>query len=81
MTPDHWRCALPPIARAITGAAWNGPRFFGLRAGVNRPDEIEGKTAAHPHAEYGSFHDPVGPKPAITLSRKNWHSAAKRAVL
>jgi hypothetical protein len=27
------------------------------------------------------IHDPVGPKRAITLSRKNWHSAAKRAVV
>jgi Protein of unknown function (DUF2924) len=25
----HWR-SLTAIAKAITGTAWNGPRFFGL---------------------------------------------------
>src|SRR6516225_10504695 len=29
----------------------------------------------------GSFHAPICPKPAITLSRKDWHSAAIGAVL
>jgi hypothetical protein len=43
--------------------------------------EITNKTAAHPPADYGSFHDPVGSKSAITLSRKDWHSTAKRALL
>ena len=28
--------SLSTIARAITGTIWNGPRFFGLRASVNR---------------------------------------------
>jgi hypothetical protein len=28
--------SLSTIARAITGTAWNGPRFFGLRGGSNR---------------------------------------------
>jgi Protein of unknown function (DUF2924) len=27
--------SLSTIARAITGTAWNGPRFFGLRARRN----------------------------------------------
>jgi hypothetical protein len=30
---------------------------------------------------WGSFHGPCRPKAAITLSRKDWHSAANRAVL
>src|SRR5215475_9803171 len=34
-----------------------------------------------PAAKMGSSHYPVCPKPAITLSRKDWHSAANRAVL
>ena len=34
--------SLSTIARAITGTAWSGPRFFGLRACVNRLAEIEG---------------------------------------
>ena len=45
-----WREATYPslstIARAITGTAWNGPRFFGLRPAANRLEEIEGEQAA-----------------------------------
>ena len=33
--------SLSTIARAITGTPWNGPRFFGLRPSVHRPDKIE----------------------------------------
>jgi hypothetical protein len=36
-----WRdvtyASLSPIARAITGTAWSGPRFFGVRAVESRP--------------------------------------------
>jgi Protein of unknown function (DUF2924) len=45
VVPDGyvWReapyASLSTIARAITGTAWNGPRFFGLRSSVK---EIEG---------------------------------------
>jgi len=45
-----WReatyASLSTIARAITGTAWNGPRFFGLRTGVNRRENIDGETHA-----------------------------------
>ncbi len=38
-----WRdvtyASLSTIARAITGTAWSGPRFFGLRARGNRPED------------------------------------------
>lgn len=44
-----WReatyASLSTIARAITGTAWSGPRFFGLRAGVNRLEGIDGERA------------------------------------
>ena len=34
----HWEgktyASLPTIAKGITGTAWNGPRFFGLRGTV-----------------------------------------------
>ena len=44
-----WReasyASLSTIARAITGTAWSGPRFFGLRAGANRLETIEGEGA------------------------------------
>jgi hypothetical protein len=39
-----WRevtyASLSTIARAITGTAWNGPRFFGLRSSVNHLKDI-----------------------------------------
>ena len=42
--------SLSTIARAITGTAWNGPRFFGLRASGNRLGESEGNHAGiHAH--------------------------------
>jgi hypothetical protein len=49
-----WREATYPslstIARAITGTAWNGPRFFGLRAAIDRLEELEGEHAGtHVH--------------------------------
>ncbi len=38
-----WReatyASLSTIARAITGTAWSGPRFFGMRGPGNPPDE------------------------------------------
>ena len=44
-----WReatyASLSIIARAITGTAWSGPRFFGLRGSVNRRGGIEGERA------------------------------------
>jgi hypothetical protein len=44
-----WREATYPslsiIARAITGTAWNGPRFFGLRASCNDLGESAGEQA------------------------------------
>jgi Protein of unknown function (DUF2924) len=40
-----WReatyASLSTTARAITGTAWSGPRFFGLRGGLNRLDSRE----------------------------------------
>ena len=42
---DATYASLSAIACNITGTAWNGPRFFGLRAGGNRPEIIEGEPA------------------------------------
>jgi DUF2924 family protein len=39
---DATYASLSAIAFNITGTAWNGPRFFGRRAGGNRPEVIEG---------------------------------------
>lgn len=30
---EELHCSLSQVARKITGSRWNGPRFFGLRAG------------------------------------------------
>lgn len=54
VVPDGyvWRDAtyasLSAIACNITGTAWNGPRFFGLRAGGDRPEIIESGRAGPP---------------------------------
>ena len=42
-----WReatyASLSTIARAITGTSWNGQRFFGLRGGAKRAEDIKGE--------------------------------------
>ena len=38
--------SLSAIARIITGANWNGPRFFGLREGTGRKGEKHQNEAA-----------------------------------
>ena len=47
-----WReatfASLSPIARAITGTAWNGPRFFGLR--IDKESTISPEKADAPPA-------------------------------
>jgi hypothetical protein len=54
-----WRDAryasLSMIARAITGTAWNGPRFFGLRVPAGRANEKErsGRVAGAIHVDQG----------------------------
>jgi Protein of unknown function (DUF2924) len=44
-----WReatyASLSMVARAITGTFWSGPRFFGLRAGGNRQEDMEAGSA------------------------------------
>jgi hypothetical protein len=58
--------SLSVIARAITGTAWNGPRFFGLRA-VREPEGGDGteKPAIMPGDASGgeSSSRPTGPPP------------------
>ena len=34
--------SLSNVARAITGTAWNGPRFFGLRPALNPAGGLRG---------------------------------------
>jgi hypothetical protein len=46
-----WRettyASLSTIARAITGTAWSGPRFSGLRANVNSLKDMEREPAGN----------------------------------
>jgi hypothetical protein len=62
-----WRettyASLSTIARDITGTAWSGPRFFGLRAGGNRLKDIE--------------RDPAGSQ-ARTPDADRWHRQGGR---
>jgi hypothetical protein len=54
VTPDGfiWRettySSLSTIARAITGTAWNGPRFFGLRVGGDKVRNGEPEGSGRP---------------------------------
>jgi hypothetical protein len=56
VVPDGyvWREATYPslstVARAITGTAWNGPRFFGLRTPANHRQDV-GPEQVDGHAE------------------------------
>ncbi len=47
-----WRettyASLSTIARAITGTAWNGPRFFGLRTRRDQSERPTERPAADP---------------------------------
>jgi DUF2924 family protein len=47
--------SLSMIARAITGTAWNGPRFFGLRVAAGRANEKDGsgRVAGAIHVDRG----------------------------
>jgi len=46
---DATYASLTAIARDITGTAWNGPRFFGMRGGVVRLENTDGEPAeSHP---------------------------------
>lgn len=56
VVPDgfHWQdstyASLSTIARAITGTAWNGPRFFGLRARATSRSSDEGEPTQQPES-------------------------------
>jgi len=61
VVPDGyvWRestyASLSTIARAITGTAWNGPRFFGLRTRRDQPEVPAKRPAAGPDRPRRSF--------------------------
>jgi Protein of unknown function (DUF2924) len=66
-----WReatyASLSTIARAITGTAWSGPRFFG----INRLEDIEGERAgAHAGIAVAGRSRRRGGSPSPRLPRK-----------
>ncbi len=76
-------CGTGALWISAPGAEIIGPRMTGgagrirtLDLILNSSPELRRKSRAR-----RSFHAPVCPKPAITLSRKDWHSVANRAVL
>jgi len=62
--------SLSVIARAITGTAWNGPRFFGLRSG--------GKPAVSSVVADGSPAAPIGRAPGRLTKTKPQLAVAAR---
>jgi hypothetical protein len=66
VVPDgfHWRDRTYPslsvIARTITGTAWNGPRFFGLRA-PGKPEPTQTPAVKAP----SQANSPKGRRPSI----------------
>jgi hypothetical protein len=66
--------SLSAIARAITGTAWNGPRFFGLQ-GAGDGAKPKSKSAAgakhHPHRVPAS--GPHGSQPSAGLNQAPLH--------
>ena len=81
-----WRevtyASLSTIARAITGTAWNGPRFFGLRSGrefaiaTAVADASSGLPAAQLAGKAG-----IKPRQAVASRRRGDKSAAVMSPL
>jgi hypothetical protein len=61
---DRTYSSLSIIARTITGTAWNGPRFFGLRV----PPKAEGRAVPSPEAPQQTK-PPQRSRPSVQLSR------------
>jgi hypothetical protein len=60
--------SLSTIARAITGTSWNGPRFFGLRAG-GRADQESGADRRPTHGTLASDQRPGSSRPRHPVRR------------
>ena len=58
---------------------WEGDLIICKRTRKDKSGAID--TVLSAGSAVGSLHAPIRPKPAITLSRKDWHSSANGAVL
>jgi Protein of unknown function (DUF2924) len=70
---DSTYLSLSAIARAITGTAWNGPRFFGLRV----PGNPEARAAAEPKP---SPHAVKSPKRSRSSVQPNGTAGTRRGL-
>ena len=82
----------PRIVRIIA-PCWQSPAMAGAQLSIKREARTLGgglfpirvisnvRTSYQSGRQCGLFYDPMYPKPAITISRKDWYSAANRAVL
>ena len=83
VTPDGfiWRettySSLSTIARAITGTAWNGPRFFGLRVGGDKVRN--GKPEGSPPPADAASNAKPSPGPAKSMRSDRRTHPGRRA--
>ena len=85
MVPDGfvWQGAtygsLSTIARAITGTAWGGPRFFGLRGATSSQEDPEPDEAtAKPKQARRVGASRKRPETGSARSRHEWHTKEAR---
>jgi hypothetical protein len=77
-----WReatyASLSIIARAITGTAWNGPRFFGLRSDKETmvSADAAGTSPGAPNARHLAWDSGIKPRQAVAAQRPGDKSAA-----
>jgi hypothetical protein len=82
-----WReatyASLSTIARAITGTAWNGPRFFGLRIdkGTTVSRDAAGVLPGVPNGRHLARDSGTKPRQAIAAQRSGDKSAAAMSPL
>jgi Protein of unknown function (DUF2924) len=82
-----WReatyASLSIIARAITGTAWNGPRFFGLRIdkGAAVSPDAAGAPLGPPNGRHLARDSGTRPRPAAVAHRLSDKSAAVMSPL
>jgi hypothetical protein len=68
---DTTYASLSMIARAITGTAWSGPRFFGLRVVGDRANKME---------RNGNVVETIHPDPKRAAGRRRRGNGAPRAL-
>ena len=75
--------SLSTIARAITGTAWNGPRFFGLRIdkGTTVSRDAAGVVPGVPNGRHLARNSGTKPRQAIAAQRPGDKSAAAMSPL